>query len=261
MLDLERLDALVFDLDGVVYRGDSVIPGAREAIEAVRRRGLRVVFATNNATRTPASYCEKLGRMGIPATPEEIVTSAWVLVEEIAQRSWSGRSAFLIGTEVLGDALSEAGLRLLDGPEARKADIVISSGDPEFTYDKLRTAGFALHAGADFLATNADATFPSSDGIWPGAGSLLAAVEAVAGRRAEVMGKPYLPMMEAIGRRLGGCEEIGLVGDQPATDLDGARLMGWTTILVLSGVTDTETAATLTPFPDLVLTSLAELQL
>lgn len=258
---LEGLDALVFDLDGVVYRGDAVVPGAREAIEAVRRRGLRVVFATNNATRAPEQYSEKLGRLGVTAAPEEIVTSAAVLVEEIQKRGWAGRSAFLIGTDWLGEALGAAGLRLLHGQEARKAEVVISSGDPGFTYDKLRTAGFALHAGAEFLATNADATFPSSEGIWPGAGSLLAAAEAVASRRAEVMGKPYLPMMEAIARRLPGCQEVGMVGDQPATDLDGARSMGWMTILVLSGVTDASIVAALDPAPDLVLDSLADLRL
>ena len=259
MSALENLDALVFDLDGVVYRGDSIIPGAPEAIKRVRQRGQRAVFATNNATRTPASYAAKLGRMGIPATPDEIVTSAWVLTEEIAERGWSDRSAFLIGTDVLRDALAQTGLRLLDGDEAKNADIVISSGDPYFTYDKLRTAGFALHAGAEFLATNADATFPSSHGIWPGAGSLLAAVETVAGRRAEVMGKPHRPMMEAIGRRLSGCTKIGMVGDQPATDLAGARAMGWTTILVLSGVTQEAEVPTLEDAPDHIFTSLAEL--
>ena len=255
------LDAFVLDLDGVVYRGDSVIPGAPESIARLRREGRRILFATNNATRSPEAFAEKLRGMGVPTAAEEIVTSARVLVEEIERRGLTSRRTFLIGTQMLRSELSNVGLTFLEGEEARSADLVISSNDPDFTYDKLRTAGFALHAGAEFLATNADATFPSSEGLWPGAGSLLAAVQTVSGRRAEVMGKPHRPMMEAIARRLPGCERIGMVGDQPATDLDGASAMGWTTILVLSGVTDAAAAAALDPVPDLILGSLAELQL
>ena len=261
MSSLDDLDALVFDLDGVVNRREIVIPGAKEAIEQVRRSGLRVIFATNNATRSPESLAKKLGHMGIDAAPEEFVTSTGVLLEEIERRGWSGRRAFLIGTEGVRAALTEYGLEVLEGDEGKRAEIVITSGDPDFTYDKLRTAGFALHAGAEFLATNADATFPSPEGLWPGAGSLLAAVETVAGRRAEVMGKPHPPMMQAIARRLTGCKQIGLVGDQPATDLDGARAMGWRTILVLSGVTDATAAALLDPAPDHIFDSLADLRL
>lgn len=261
MVSLARVDALVLDLDGVVYRGDRVIPGVPGIVTQLRARGVALVFATNNAMDPPDHCAEKLGRMGIAAAPREIVTSADVLAEEIEQRGWAGRSAFLVGTEGLRETLQPSGLRFVTGGDARRAEVVIASGDPGFTYDKLRTAGLALHAGADLIATNADATFPATDGLWPGAGSVLAAIETVSGRRAEVMGKPHLPMMRTIGRRLGDRELVAMVGDQPKTDLDGARAMGWMTILVLSGVTGGAEAASLDPAPDLVLQSLAELQL
>ena len=258
---LDGLDGLVLDLDGVVYRGDSIIPGAAEAIEKMRAVGFPLVFATNNATKTPDAYAQKLAHLGIRAASAEVVTSAVVTAEEIARRGWAGRTAFLIGSSGAREALSTAGLLLVEGDAGKSAEIVISSADPDFTYDKLRTAGLALHQGAEFIATNGDATFPASDGLWPGAGSILAAVETVAGRRAEVMGKPHLPMMKAIERRLPGCDRIGMIGDQPATDLDGARAMGWRTILVLSGVTGAEAIEGLRPPPDLVVDSLSALSL
>lgn len=256
MTDIRQLDALVLDLDGVIYRGDRVIPGAAETVEIFRQAGLRVVFATNNATRSPASYSEKLGAMGIPAEPSDIVTAAVVTAEEVVRRGWAERGAFLIGGESMRETLGSAGVRLVEGEAAERADLVIVSADRSFTYDKLRTAGLALHRGAGLIATNADATFPAADGLWPGAGALVAAVETVAGRRAEVMGKPHPPMMKAIERRLEGCRRIAMVGDQPATDLAGASSMGWMTILVLSGVTGEDAVRGIDPPPDLVLPDL-----
>jgi 4-nitrophenyl phosphatase len=257
----EGLDALVCDLDGVLYRGDSAIEGSTDAIARARSAGVKIIFATNNATKTPADYVDKLASFGVRATETEIVTAAIVTAEECERRGWQGRSAFLIGGRGIREALAGSGMELLAGEAARRAELIVASNDPEFTYDHLRTAGFALHAGADFIATNGDPTFPASDGLWPGAGAVVAAVEKVAGRRAEVMGKPHKPMMDAIARRLEGCERIAFVGDQPATDLDGARSMGWITILVLSGVTDSAQAGSLDPQPDLILPSLAALEL
>ena len=258
---LEEIEALVCDLDGVLYRGDSAVKGSAEAITRARAAGVKIIFATNNATKTPADYVEKLASFGVGAAEPEIVTAAVVTAEECERRGWRGRSAFLIGGRGIREALIRSGIELLAGEDARCAELVITSNDPEFTYDHLRTAGFALHAGADFIATNEDPTFPASNGLWPGAGAVVAAVEKVAGRRAEVMGKPHPPMMEAIARRLEGCERVAFVGDQPATDLEGARSMGWMTILVLSGVTESAQADALEPQPDLILPSLAALEI
>ncbi|MGI8775328.1 MAG: HAD-IIA family hydrolase [Actinomycetota bacterium] len=253
-----RLDGLVCDLDGVVYRGSDPIPGAAAAIAKFRSEGLRVLFATNNATHTSASYLERLERFGIAAERPDLLTSAMVTAEEIARRGWSGMSAFLVGSDGIKEELQNLGMRFLDGDEARRAEIVVTSGDPRFSYDSMRTAAFALRNGARFIATNDDPTFPAPDGLWPGAGAILAAIERASGRHAEVMGKPHMPMMEAAGRRLEGCESIGVVGDQPATDLAGGRTLGWTTILVLTGVTGSEQVPSLEFAPDFVAADLTE---
>jgi 4-nitrophenyl phosphatase len=124
----------------------------------------------------------------------------------------------------------------------------------------MRIASSAVRAGALFIATNEDATFPAADGLWPGAGAILASIERASGRRAEVMGKPHLPMMESAARRLGRRSGVAMVGDRNDTDLEGARSLGWMTILVLSGVTSGTEAARLSPAPDLILDSLGSLQ-
>ncbi len=254
-----ELDGLVCDLDGVLYRGVEPVPGVAAALDRIRASGIRVVFATNNATKTLAQYVERLRRFDVEASADEIVTSAAVTGEEIERRGWGGRTAFLIGTEGMQVALDNAGVVVVHGVAGRTADIAVVSSTARFDYQLLATAAFAVRNGADFIASNADPTFPAADGLWPGAGALLAAVETASGRKAEVMGKPNPPMMEAIQRRLAGCENIAVVGDQPSTDLAGGRAMGWTTILVLTGVTGAAAAAGLDPAPDLVLPSLMEL--
>lgn len=252
------LDALVCDLDGVVYRGSRVIEGAPAALAAIRSKGIKIVFATNNATHTVDSYCRRLTELGIPATRDDIVTSAVVTVEEVSRRGWTGESVLLVGGDGLRDASERAGLRLVEGREGRRAGVVIVSGTPHLTYDHIRDAAFAVRDGAHLIATNADPTFPAPDGLWPGAGAVLAAIEVASGRKAEVLGKPNLPMMQAIGRRLTGRRRIAAVGDQPGTDLAGARAMGWSTILVLSGVTGTQAASDLQEPPDLVAADIVE---
>ena len=253
------LDGLVCDLDGVLYRGRAPVPGAAEAVTRLRDSGIKVVFATNNATRTVEQYVERLRAAGLEAAREDLVTSAVVTAEEVADRGWADGTVFVVGGAGIRAALTEVGMEIVDGQQGRRADLVVVSGAPDFTYDAMKTAALAVRAGSRFVATNDDLTFPAPDGLWPGAGALLAGIEAASGRRAEVMGKPHRPMMEAAGRRLAGRARIAVVGDQPATDLAGARLMGWATVLVLSGVTDEAAARLLDPAPDLVVPTLVGL--
>ena len=253
------LDGLVCDLDGVLYRGREPVAGAAGAIARLRAAGVKVVFATNNATRTVEQYVERLRAAEVEATPADLVTSAVVTAEEVEARGWSGGTAFVVGGAGIRASLTDIGMELVDGPDARRADLVVVSGAPDCTYEAMRTAALAVRSGSRFVATNDDLTFPAPDGLWPGAGAILAGIEAASGRRAEVLGKPHRPMMQAAGRRLDGCARIAVVGDQPATDLAGARLMGWATVLVLSGVTDQAAAGLLDPAPDLVVPTLVEL--
>jgi 4-nitrophenyl phosphatase len=256
---VDPIDGLVCDLDGVLYRGSERIAGAAEKVAELRAAGVRLVFATNNATATVQMYVERLAALGLQVSSEEVLTSAVVTGEKVRERGLEGATTFLLGLDGIREELTKAGVRFVEGKEARNAELVVTSGDPRFTYESLRTATFALRNGAEFLATNDDLTYPAPDGLWPGAGSILAAVQAASGRTAEVMGKPHKPMMEAAARRLEGCRRIAVVGDQPATDLAGGRAMGWITILVLTGVTSSDDG--LDPAPDVSLPSLADLDL
>jgi 4-nitrophenyl phosphatase len=255
----EQIDGLLCDLDGVVYRGDQPIAGAPEAIVKLRRRGVKIVFCTNNSRSTVAQYVEKLARVGVEATAHDILTSGLVTADVLAARGFSGRRAIVVGGEGVSDALLAAGISIDDDPSSTAADLVVVGWDPDFDYVAMRRAATAVRGGATFVATNSDATFPAPDGLWPGAGAILASIEVAAGRPAEVMGKPYAPTMDAAARRLAGAAHIAAIGDRPDTDLAGGAARGWATILVLSGVTSKEEVPRISPPPDLVLNSIAEL--
>jgi 4-nitrophenyl phosphatase len=256
---LEGLDGLICDLDGVVYRGAEPIDGSPETIERLTRLGVHVVFCTNNANPSIARYLEKLSAMGVRVERGDLVTSAVVLAEVLDEEGASGRSAIVVGGEGLREALGSIDVVVDDDPSSRTADYVIVGFDPDFTYDSLKRASFAVQDGAELIAANADASFPAPDGLWPGAGSLVAAVEVASGGRARVMGKPHEPMMRVAKRRLGPASRIAIVGDRPNTDLEGGRMMEWATILVLSGVTPPDKIGAVKPKPDIVLERLADL--
>lgn len=255
-----HIDALVSDLDGVLYRGDVPIEGAAEAIRRLRSAGIALLFCTNNSRPTVDRYVDKLRGAGVEASPHEILTSAVVTGEVLRDKGIGAGTAFVVGGPGAVAAVREAGLVPVDGEEGSQADVVVVGWDRDFTWDKMRIAATAVREGAVFVATNSDPTYPSPEGLWPGAGSILASIERASGRSAEVMGKPNAPMMRVAAQRLKGCSAIAMVGDRDDTDLAGARSMGWMTILALSGVTDRAAADHLDPQPDLIIESLAELQ-
>jgi HAD superfamily hydrolase (TIGR01450 family) len=252
-------DGIVCDLDGVVYRGDQALPGAADAVTRLRSNGVRLLFCTNNSYPTVQSYVAKLGGFGIDVSPDDLLTSATVAAELLAGETFGGRPAFVVGGPGLRAALESVGMKLLGVDEAAGAEVVVVGIDPEFDYRAMEAAARAVRAGARFVATNDDATYPVAEGFRPGAGAILASIEVASGVAAEVMGKPHAPMMEAAARRLAGCERIAIVGDRPETDLAGGRSRGWTTVLVLTGVTSPADVENVEPKPDLVLASLADL--
>ncbi|MEA2452690.1 MAG: hypothetical protein QOG04_1400 [Actinomycetota bacterium] len=252
-------DGLVCDLDGVVYRGDHAVPGAVDAITALRTRGVRVLFCTNNSRSTVDQYVGKLTGLGLDATNDDVLTSATVTAEVLQERGFPGKTAIVVGGEGIREALGDVCISVKDDPAVTVADLVVVGWDPDFTYEAMKRASIAVRRGATLIATNNDASFPAADALWPGAGAILASIEVASGARAEIMGKPFAPMMEVAARRLMGATKIAVVGDRPDTDLAGGRARGWATILVLSGVTTAEDAKRLDPQPDMVLDSIAEL--
>jgi HAD superfamily hydrolase (TIGR01450 family) len=228
------------------------IAGSREAIAALRQAGIGVVFATNNATRTPEQAAGKLNDLGFDATAEQVVTSAVAAADMIAP----GTRCLVVGADGLRDALHARGCVLVDDPA--QAQAVVTGLDRDVTYDKLLRATRALLAGARFVASNADGTFPDVDGISPGAGMIMAALEATSGVRAEIAGKPEPALFESAAARLPDGPLL-MVGDRLETDVYGAAALGWDTALVLTGVTDAATAAQADPAPTWIAADLATL--
>jgi HAD superfamily hydrolase (TIGR01450 family) len=229
--------AVVLDLDGVVYLGEEVVPAAPQALKAVRGLGVRVGFVTNNSWRPPAAVAGKLDRLGVEAATGEVLTSAQAAVRMLGgPEALRGTPVLVVGGEGLRGALAKAGARLLDPADWRQAAVVAVGVDLELTYDKARAAALAIRAGARFVGSNPDTTFPTPEGLWPGAGAMLALLQTATGVPPEVAGKPEAPLFEAAAAALGDGPYL-MVGDRGDTDLAGAGRLGWATALVLSGVT------------------------
>jgi glycerol 3-phosphatase-2 len=229
----DRYDALLIDLDGVVYRGDQVITAAAQTLPVVRSRGARVLFLTNNSARTPSQVAEKLRGLGIAAEPEEVLTSATATAAMLRREGSGGLTAFVIGERGIREALEHVGIKLLDG-EPERADLVVVGWDRVVNYAKLRAASLLVERGARLIATNADASFPAPDGLWPGAGAILAAITTTTGAEPLIVGKPARPLFEAAAEATGATNPL-MVGDRLDTDVGGAASMGWDSLLVLSG--------------------------
>ncbi len=248
-----RYDAVVFDLDGVIYLDDEVIPAAPAAVRGVRELGARVAFVTNNAVRPPSVVVARLARLGIKATVEEVLTSAQAVVRLLGgERGLAGVKVLVVGGPGLRQALAAAGARLLEPTAWREAEVVVAGLDPDLDYGKLRGAVLAIAAGARFVGSNPDASLPTPEGPWPGAGSVLALLSTATGVRPQIAGKPERALFETVAAALGPGAYL-MVGDRPDTDLVGARALGWGTALVLTGVARPATLLDLPAAPDHLL--------
>lgn len=225
--------ALLFDLDGTLYRGDEPVPGADKLIEALTARGLPCWYVTNNSTRTQSQVADHLHRMGIPAKAEQVITSAEAAAA-YAKTRYPGAAAFVIGEHGLQEAMREAGFRT---PEAGAADIVVQGIDRSLTYGRLTEALGHLSKGAEYLLTNPDRQLPIEGGVLPGAGSIAAALQAASGVEPTVIGKPSPILMDfALARAGVAAAEAWVVGDNPLTDIAAGLAAGCPTVLVLTGL-------------------------
>jgi glycerol-1-phosphatase len=232
----EHYEAFLFDLDGVLYRGDQPVPGAAGAIRALRDLGKRVAFVTNNSSRTPQQVVSHLSSVGVEAGVDEVETSS--LTAASGLRDVGVGAAFVIGEHGLRAALEAAGVTIV-GPD-EPADAVMVGWDRSLTYDALRAGSLAVQRGARLFASNADPTYPAPDGTtWPGAGVIVLALEAATGQRATVFGKPNAPILEAARARAGGGRPL-VIGDRIETDIEGARRLRWDSMLVLTGISTRE---------------------
>lgn len=259
--DLKTARAFIFDMDGVLYRGKTPLPGVQTLFDALTLRGIRFLLATNNSMATPAAYVIRMAEMGVTVEEDDIQTSATATRDYLLDQLAPDATILTVGMPALAEQIF-AGTTFQpasDHPD-RAVDAVVVGLDLEFTYQKLRDAARAIHNGARFVATNADATLPTEDGVQPGAGSIVAAIATASGVMPTVVGKPETLMM------LKGIERLGvepsdavMVGDRLDTDILSGHQAGLRTVLVLTGVSqraDLEHAAVL---PDYVFTDLPAL--
>jgi 4-nitrophenyl phosphatase len=251
------LRLVIFDLDGVIYRGRQPVPGAAELVAGLRDAGLLVRFATNNSMASRAMYVPRLVEMGIPAEADEIVTSTSATIDHLGAHLPDVRNVMAVGASGMLDELRAAGFDATaagdavdpsydGGPLDRSYDAVIAGLDPAFDFRRLAAATTAIRAGARFIATNADLRYPTPTGFLPGAGSIIAALRAAGGAEPLVIGKPEPGIFTAILERAGvGADEAVAIGDNPDADMVAAHRAGMQSILVLTGVADAALAATL----------------
>ena len=247
------------DLDGTVYLGGALLPGAAETIARIRGQGSRVVFLTNNPLRSADSYAQRLTGLGIPAIPGDVVTPLGVLTAYLAERH-PGLAVLTVAEPLVDQTLAAAGIKVTAEPAA--AGVVVVSFDRTFSYGKLLSAYRAVrHFGASIVATNPDPFCPTPDGGLPDCAAMLAAVEACTGAHAEaVLGKPSEHMAAELLRRLAvPAREAAVVGDRLSTDVALARSLGMTSVLVLSGATTADEVPGSPPRPDHVIDGIAAL--
>ena len=242
-------DAALFDLDGVLYLEEHGIPHAPEAVAAARAAGMSVAYVTNNASRRPAVVAERLTGLGIPAAPEEVVTSAQAAVRILRQQVTPGAVVLVLGTQALADEVAGAGLRPVrtvaeagDSPVAA----VVQGLSPDTCQRDLAEAAVALRRGARWIAGNTDTTLPSRRGPLPGNGAFVAALRLVTGLEPVVAGKPDPALHRESVERVGARRPL-VVGDRLDTDVLGAVRGGADSLLVLTGVTDRSALLTAPP--------------
>lgn len=232
---IDRFDAVLSDLDGVVYAGPHAIPGAPEVLVRVSEEGRSVVFVTNNASRSVDSVAAHLTELGIPTGPDGVVSSAQAGAELLAQRLPAGSKVLITGSQALADLVEQAGLVPVR-VQSEEPLAVIQGFDPGLGWVDLAEAAYTL-ADPDILwvATNTDLTIPQARGLAPGNGSLVAAVRAAAGRPPVVAGKPEAPIFRTAAHRVGSRRPV-VLGDRLDTDIRGGNAAGFATVAVLTGV-------------------------
>ncbi len=247
----------VFDLDGTIYVGDRLIRDAAQVIGKLRALGRRVVFLSNNPTRNREAYCEKLARLGIPASVDDVVSSGYATARYL-QRVAPGAVLYVVGEEALIEDLRTAGFRFSDDPS--HVEYVVVGFDRTFDYQKLNTAMQAVKRGAHFVATNPDRTCPVEGGEIPDCAAMIGAVEGATGKRVEVViGKPSPIIVEIALEAVGlSADQCIAIGDRLETDILMGRNAGMGTALVLTGITRPEELTASAIQPDHVLKNVGE---
>lgn len=230
----DQYDGFLIDLDGVVWLGHEMIEGAAEALGALQSAGKPVVFVTNSPRITPNEQARILQEGGVATGAGQVVTAGITLLEMTTGELGKGAKVFAMGTPGFLEQVAGAGFELLPDDRWEEAAGVLISGHPRFDYNELKAASMAGRAGAFMVTIGRDPTMPMPDGLWPGTGSIVAAVEIASGREVVVAGKPERPIFDLAVKRLGlpPGSRIAMIGDRLDTDVGGAQAVGLEGILV-----------------------------
>lgn len=257
---IQRLKASkgwIFDMDGVVYRGTDHLPGVQEIFDELDYRGIPFQLATNNSMATPAQYVERLAGMHITVTADKILTSAMATQTWLIENLGIDARIHVLGMPSLTTQLLDGANFTLVDPDEAIPDAVVVGLDREITYDKLRKAHKGIVGGATYVATNADVTLPTEQGLVPGCGALIAALVASTGKQPVIIGKPEVHLLEASMHAMGVApQQTVMVGDRLDTDIVAGHNAGTLSLMVLTGVSTRDEIPAAPIKPDLVFTDL-----
>lgn len=256
----ENIKGLILDMDGVLWKADAPIGDLAKTFRHILEKGLKVVFATNNSTRTTQQYVDRLLGFGVPCETWQVVTSSLAVADLLTRRFAVGTPVYAIGEAGLMDALNDKKLSVLSAKEAENAQAVVMGIDREINFQKLAEATLLVRRGIPFYATNPDKTFPTPRGEIPGAGSWYSIVVTASEIEPIVAGKPSPAMMELSLERLGlSKDQVLVIGDRLETDIAAGQAVGCPCGLVLSGVSQREAAEAWQPGIDIIAPDLATL--
>ena len=255
-MNKQKINAIIFDMDGVIWRAQTPIGNPAEIFTTLKNAGIKVAFATNNATKSINAFIEKLASMGVEASPEQIYTSSKATAQYLKKKHPDGGNVYAVGMSGLVETLASYGFNhSADSPLA-----VVAAMDETINFEKLKTATLFIRSGVPFIGTNPDKSFPTPEGLIPGAGSILAAIETASDTSPMIIGKPQATMfLQALDYLEESPENVLVVGDRLETDIAGGQAAGCQTAAVLSGVCTLEEAEKWNPNIDYISKDLTTL--
>ncbi len=257
--DLTQIEALAIDMDGVVWRGNTPLPGFEKFFNFLHRQQLPYILLSNNSTKTPEQYQQKLAGMGATVNTERIMTSSLATAAYMAKTFAPGSKIYLVGQDGLQQALLNAGFELMQDA-SQPVEAVVAGLDFSLTYDKLKYATLLIRSGAKFIGSNGDLTLAVEGGFWPGAGAVLAPIEAATGVKPTIVGKPERLMFDIAVDKLGRRRErTAMLGDRLNTDILGGQQAVLKTLMVTTGIDSVAAIAQQNIHPDAVFSGIDEL--
>ena len=260
-----RVRYMIIDMDGVLWHGNTPLPGLVMFFETLAEYDIQFILATNNATRTPSQYQEKLAQFGVVVSREQVLNSAEATAGYLEQHYPAQSPVFVVGEDGLRQAVVARGFIVVTDDTAVRSlptppKIVVAGLDQTVCYDRLATASLLVGAGADFIGTNPDPSFPSERGQVPGAGAIQAVITATTGVTPKIIGKPERAMFDEARRRMGApIEGTVMVGDRLTTDIAGGNAAGLVTVMVLTGISQREDLEGSAVRPDFIFEDIGEL--